>query len=124
EAPVSPVTTSRAPASATPASAIPATATPATTTRMTAATRKANDMTNWIETLTGSLEQKKQYRECKARLKALPEPYREAAKAHDRYLLRLRPRRRNRRGHTVVHRLPPAGHPAHHDRLGNRVHLV
>ena len=29
----------------------------------------------WIETLTGSLEQKKQYRQYKARIEALPEPY-------------------------------------------------
>ncbi|MEJ3403406.1 DUF1048 domain-containing protein [Rathayibacter sp. YIM 133350] len=41
----------------------------------------------WIEVLTGSLEQKKQYRQYKARLEALPEPYRAAAKAVDRYLM-------------------------------------
>ncbi len=41
----------------------------------------------WIETLTGSLEQKKQYREYKARIEALPEPYRAAAKAVERYLM-------------------------------------
>ena len=29
----------------------------------------------WIETLTGSLEQKKQYKQYKARIEALPEPY-------------------------------------------------
>lgn len=40
----------------------------------------------WIEALTGSLEQKKQYREAKARLDALPEPYLTAAKAVTRYL--------------------------------------
>ncbi len=33
----------------------------------------------WIETLTGSLEQKKQYRHDKARIDALAEPYRTAA---------------------------------------------
>ena len=33
----------------------------------------------WIEVLTGSLEQKKQYRQYKARIEALPEPYRTAA---------------------------------------------
>ena len=44
-------------------------------------------MANWIEVLTGSLEQKKQYREYKARLKALPEPYAAAAKAIDRYVM-------------------------------------
>jgi DNA-binding ferritin-like protein (Dps family) len=36
---------------------------------------------NWIETITGSLEQKKQYRQYKARIEALPEPYGTAAKA-------------------------------------------
>jgi DNA-binding ferritin-like protein (Dps family) len=41
----------------------------------------------WIETLTGSLEQKKQYRQYKARIEALPEPYRAAAKAFQRYLM-------------------------------------
>jgi len=32
--------------------------------------------TRWIESLTGSLEQKKQYRQYKGRIEALPEPYR------------------------------------------------
>lgn len=41
----------------------------------------------WIETLTGSLEQKKQYRQYKARIEALPEPYRTAAKAFERYFM-------------------------------------
>ena len=41
----------------------------------------------WIETLTGSLEQKKQYRQHKARIDALPEPYGTAAKAMHRYLM-------------------------------------
>jgi DNA-binding ferritin-like protein (Dps family) len=40
----------------------------------------------WIETLTGSLEQKKQYKQYVARLDALPEPYGAAAKALQRYL--------------------------------------
>ena len=40
----------------------------------------------WIETLTGPLEQKKQYRHDKARIDALAEPYRTAAKALHRYL--------------------------------------
>ena len=39
----------------------------------------------WIELVTGSLEQKKQYRQYKARIEALPEPYRAAAKALQRY---------------------------------------
>ncbi|MET0434983.1 MAG: DUF1048 domain-containing protein [Cellulomonas sp.] len=41
----------------------------------------------WIEALTGSLEQKKQYRQDMARIKALPEPHRTAAKATHRYLM-------------------------------------
>lgn len=41
----------------------------------------------WVETLTGSLEQKKQYRKDAARIDALPEPYRGAAKAMHRYLM-------------------------------------
>ena len=41
----------------------------------------------WIETLTGSLEQKKQYKQDKARIDALPEPYATAAKAMHRYLM-------------------------------------
>jgi DNA-binding ferritin-like protein (Dps family) len=40
----------------------------------------------WIETVTGSLEQKKQYRQDKARIDGLPEPYVSAAKAMHRYL--------------------------------------
>ncbi len=41
----------------------------------------------WIEALTGSLEQKKQYKQAKARIEALPEPYREVATAQQRYYL-------------------------------------
>ncbi|MFC5788976.1 DUF1048 domain-containing protein [Agromyces tardus] len=41
----------------------------------------------WIEALTGSLEQKKQYRQYKARIEALAEPYRSAAKAFERYFM-------------------------------------
>jgi DNA-binding ferritin-like protein (Dps family) len=41
----------------------------------------------WIEKVTGSLEQKKQYREYKARERQLPEPYRTAIEALDRYLM-------------------------------------
>ena len=41
----------------------------------------------WIETLTGSLEQKKQYRQATARIEALPEPHHQAAKALSRYLM-------------------------------------
>ena len=41
----------------------------------------------WYEFVTGSLEQKKQYRHYKARIEALPEPYRGAAKALDRYFM-------------------------------------
>ncbi|HEX6233294.1 MAG TPA: DUF1048 domain-containing protein [Jiangellaceae bacterium] len=41
----------------------------------------------WIETITGSLEQKKQYKQYKARIAALTEPYATVAKAFDRYLM-------------------------------------
>mgnify|MGYP000967111396 FL=1 len=41
----------------------------------------------WIELLVGPLEQKKQYKEAKARLDALPSPYRSAATAVNRYLM-------------------------------------
>jgi DNA-binding ferritin-like protein (Dps family) len=41
----------------------------------------------WIEALTGSLEQKKQYKQDKARIDALPEPYGTAAKAMHRYFM-------------------------------------
>ncbi|MBO0981180.1 DUF1048 domain-containing protein [Microbacterium sp. SD291] len=39
----------------------------------------------WIEALTGSLKQKKQYKQAKARIDALPEPYRSVANAQHRY---------------------------------------
>lgn len=45
----------------------------------------------WIEKLTGDLADKKRYREYKARVKALPEPYREAAGGLERYLMYLGP---------------------------------
>jgi len=41
----------------------------------------------WIEALTGSLEQKKQYKQDKARIDALPGPYATAAKALHRYFM-------------------------------------
>jgi DNA-binding ferritin-like protein (Dps family) len=41
----------------------------------------------WIESLTGSLEQKKQYRQHRARIDALPDPYADVAKAFERYLM-------------------------------------
>jgi DNA-binding ferritin-like protein (Dps family) len=41
----------------------------------------------WIELVTGSLEQKKQYRRHQARMDALPEPYGAVAKAVQRYLM-------------------------------------
>lgn len=41
----------------------------------------------WIEALTGSLEQKKQYKQAKARIEALPEPYRQVAEAQHRYYM-------------------------------------
>ncbi len=41
----------------------------------------------WIEFLTGSLEEKKRYKEYQRRLEALPQPYFGAAKAVQRYLM-------------------------------------
>lgn len=41
----------------------------------------------WIEKLTGSLEQKKQYRHDRKRIDGLPEPYAAVAKALHRYLM-------------------------------------
>lgn len=41
----------------------------------------------WVEALTGSLEQKKQYKQAMARIKALPEPYAEVATALHRYFM-------------------------------------
>lgn len=42
----------------------------------------------WFEKLTGSLEQKKQYRQLMTRLASLPHPYMEAGQAILRYVLR------------------------------------
>ncbi len=42
---------------------------------------------NWIELVTGPLEQKKQWRHYTARVDGLPEPYRAVAKAVQRYLM-------------------------------------
>lgn len=41
----------------------------------------------WIETVTGSLEQKRQYKRYRARIDALPEPYGSVAKAVQRYFM-------------------------------------
>lgn len=41
----------------------------------------------WIELIVGSLEQKKQYRRYKAKIKRLPEEYRAAFEAMERYLM-------------------------------------
>jgi len=41
----------------------------------------------WIEMVTGSLEQKRQYKRDRARIEALPEPYRAVAKALWRYFM-------------------------------------
>jgi DNA-binding ferritin-like protein (Dps family) len=43
-------------------------------------------MANPIETITGSLEQKREYKRNAARIQALPEPYRAVATAVQRYL--------------------------------------
>ena len=41
----------------------------------------------WIETLVGSLDQKKQYKQNMARIEALPKAHRDAAKALHRYFM-------------------------------------
>ena len=41
----------------------------------------------WYEMITGSLDDKKAYRQYKARIAALPEPYGTAAKAFERYFM-------------------------------------
>lgn len=41
----------------------------------------------WIELFTGSLDQKRRYRQSKARIDALPEPYGAVAKAFQRYFM-------------------------------------
>src|SRR5262245_15780122 len=57
-------------------------------TARTAPRRRQVDMAaKWIEMVTGSLEQKKQYRQYKARIEALPEPYVTVAKALERYFM-------------------------------------
>lgn len=42
-------------------------------------------MASWVETITGSFEQKRRYRQYRSRIKALPEPYRSVAEALQRY---------------------------------------
>jgi DNA-binding ferritin-like protein (Dps family) len=44
-------------------------------------------MASWIKTITGSLEQKKQYKQYKTRVEALPEPYSTVTKALQRYFM-------------------------------------
>ena len=41
----------------------------------------------WIEVVTGSLDQKKQYRQYRARVKALPAPYRATVEGIEHYLM-------------------------------------
>jgi len=41
----------------------------------------------WVEALTGSLDQKRRYKQYRARIEALPEPYRAAAQALQRYFM-------------------------------------
>ena len=41
----------------------------------------------WIELLTGSLEQKRRYKQYRGRIEALPEPYKSVAKALERYFM-------------------------------------
>jgi DNA-binding ferritin-like protein (Dps family) len=50
--------------------------------------KEASDMApKWIELVTGSLEQKRQYKRYRVRIDALPEPYRTVAKAMQRYYM-------------------------------------
>ena len=49
--------------------------------------REIDMATGWIEQVTGSLEQKKRYRQYKARTKQLPANYRTAVEALERYLM-------------------------------------
>ncbi len=44
-------------------------------------------VSKWVEALTGSIEQKKQYKQDKARIDALPGPYGTAANAMHRYFM-------------------------------------
>ncbi|RZU67055.1 DNA-binding ferritin-like protein (Dps family) [Microterricola gilva] len=48
-------------------------------------------MAGWIEKVAGDLRDKKRYREYKERVKRLPDGYRRAAGALERYLLNLGP---------------------------------
>lgn len=41
----------------------------------------------WIELITGSLDEKKAYKSAQARIDALPQPHRAAAKAVQRYIM-------------------------------------
>ena len=61
------------------------------------AKERTDMVAKWIETLTGSLEQKKQYKQDKARIEALPEPY-GSTRQGVRALLHVL-RRRHRRRH-------------------------
>ncbi|MFI9845507.1 DUF1048 domain-containing protein [Nonomuraea sp. NPDC051941] len=45
----------------------------------------------YLEVVTGSLEEKRRYRQYKARIKQLPENYRTAVEAMDRYLIHTGP---------------------------------
>ena len=47
--------------------------------------------TEWIELVTGSLEQKKRYRQYKARTRQLPANYRTAVEALERYMMYFGP---------------------------------
>src|SRR5262245_14525066 len=50
--------------------------------------REASEMAaKWIEVVTGSLEKKKQYKQYRDRIEALPEPYGTVAKALQRYFM-------------------------------------
>ena len=70
---------------------------PHRTARTAPRRRQMTMAAKWIELVTGSLEQKKQYRQYKARIEALPEPYGTVAKALERYFMYFGPGHGRRR---------------------------
>ena len=68
-------------------------------------TKERTDMAaKWIEILTGSLEEKKQYKQDKARIDALPEPYGSGRQGDAPVLHVLRRHHRRRHAHHDVRR--------------------
>ena len=69
----------------------------------------------WIELVTGSLEEKKRYREYRARMEALPATYASTAKAFQRYFMYYEDVDLALRGHELGwrYRLAPASRVRH-----------